>query len=658
MLISMILARIPSQKYIEDAITQSVSKELSVMESTPRSITVNWEVLFESSSRHMKMADECMPNHRINSKIHSAFRHFRNHMDLKLLWPHSTMRGISENSALVFLGETHGMSKPWYREEEDSGRPVSSRDVVANFLHNGFWITGDCELKQRWYPSGLTPRTYFAQGGDAIRVSCYLRDFFNELCDQFIPTERRARVDGSRLVTYADGYFFIYDLTSFTSNFHEQLSFLTHLANFFRGTTVLCVSEGLSLIPFDLGEMIDEYSDVINTKPRYRLNTKLFSDDEMDTLVLLHNVAGFLGVPGNLATCTLAHGTLIAQHTDTTDRQSCAGDDGNIACKDKDHETRIKQSISRLGIFQEEKGSTTEFQQAASYLKRRFLQNGRCGSLVRRVEFVLLSVVNAYRKPDPRFPSLSLEPKKVRESIAKSVCSFFRSCFEYTNGVLSDEELEVLLDFLRFIYEHIDLPKGGEVRGMLGDEADISRCVDGVVVFPLERDFFLYDPDQLLVERFMPWVVCVPEQTKVVCSDFSGDWFIGETRSCQMSGTLEKLVKYGWIDRKQPRSRVLVGPDARKFFRRLLREEIQELEYEYTARIDLPFNILERLGLNDPGIRTDDKRVLLAFRKRQREYVDLDDPYDLNDSENMSSRVRIETVEYSTGALGIAEMDY
>jgi hypothetical protein len=281
-----------------------------------------------------------------------------------------------------------------------------------------------------------------------------------------------------------------------------------------------------------------------------------------------------------------------------------------------------------IGLFQKEKGSTTDHGQAASYLKRRFLQNGKMATLIQRVEYPLLSLVHAYIKPDPRFPELSLDRKKIRSSIAKSLVSFIRSCFEYTNGHYLTGELECIIDFLSYIYRLANLPRGGQVRGMLFDDSDTIRKVNDAIVFPLERRYFEEDPDQLLVERFMPWVVHVPEMTEKTIFDFEGDWYHDETRVCQMSGGLEQLVKYGWVSRKQSNKRVLVGVDARRYFRRLMKEEIIELEYEYTARADLPSDLLVRLGITDPGRRPRRHDYSHQYRSKT-EYVDLDEPEQL-----------------------------
>lgn len=653
-LISMILSNIPPKEYIDHQIVQSVSKELSVMESIPRPSTIDWNTIFNIDKRYWKLSDECVPNPSLHKEILHGLHQLRDRMDMKLIWPYSTRKGVSEETARGYLSRVLDRKRPWYKEE--NGTIVSSTDVVANYLHYGEWISGDCEMKQKWYPSGLTPRTYFAQGGDAIRVSCYLRDFFNDVCDSFLPTDRYARVDGSRLVTYNNGYFFIYDLTSFTSNFHEQRAFLSALSDFFYGVPVFLVGPGLELILQDLGEMIAEYRDVVNTEPPYRLSPKLFNLNGRESPRLKHHVSGFLGVPGNLATCTYPHGVLVAQHTDSTKRQSCAGDDGCVGCKDTKHEKMISSSIQRLGIFQTEKGSRTIDGQAASYLKRRFLQNGVSGFLVERVEFLMLSVVNAFREPDPRFPALSDDRGKLRRSIASSVCTLIRSLYAYSNGVYLPGELEIILDFLEYVYRVAELPRKGEIRGIIVDDSELRKSVDGSVVFPLEESFLTNDPDLIFSERFTPWVVVVPEMTDTLISDFSGDWSVGTERACRMDFSLEKLVKFGWLERKQTPKRVLIGPDARAYFRRLIRDEIESLEFEYTALINISDETLQELGIYEyqlPSVSRPRKRRKFYHRL----YHDFDDPATLQIRERGIARAD-GPESHLTTALDVPALDY
>jgi len=478
-------------------------------------------------------------------------------------------------------------------------------------------------MKQKWYPSGLSPRTYFAQGGTAIQVSCYLRDFFNELCDCFIPTNRFDRVNPNRLVTYVNGFFFIYDLTSFTSNFHEQGSFLDALSDFFSGVLVFLVGFDLVLSQSDLGILISTYRDRINTNPRYQISARMFEYGSLPPVPLIHHVAGFLGVPGNLATCTFGHGVLVAQHTDSTSRQSCAGDDGNIAVRHHGDVKMVSDTIRLLGIFQDEKGYST-IDGSSVYLKRRFVQEGIRGVIQERVEFVMLSTVNAFRKPDPRYPEISEDRGRLRQSIAASVATLIRSLFTFTNGLYEEGEVQLIMAYLGYIYDVAELPKGGEIRGIVVDDSQLVRYVKTPVVFPLDPEYLTSEPDLLFSSQFCPWAVTIPDTTDTEIFDFQGDWLIGEERSCRLFGPLEKLVKYGWLSKRQVPRKTLIGPDAKKFFRRLLRDEIESLEYTYTALKDLTTRQLQELGIYEYTLGS----ITRPVKRRHFQHFEIFDPDD------------------------------
>lgn len=478
---------------------------------------------------------------------------------------------------------------------------ITSQDVIQLFIKTGVWCNGSCEIKQKWYPSGLAPRTYFAQGGDAIRVSCYLRNFFNDFTDSFIPTERRARVDGNRLFTPVGGFFLIYDLTSFSSNFHEQISFLTSMSSFFRGTCVNLISEQLSPIPNDLGDLIEEYCETINTRPTYT-----FSEDTkqlgLDALLFTHNVAGFLGVPGNLSTCTLAHGISVGITTQEEDRQSCAGDDGNVGLNSGvEEQEEVMKTIDSLGIFKEEKMSTTKETGRGSYLKRPFKQVGERGIMTERVDYPLLGAANCMTLNDPRFPELSEDRKKLRVSLAASCAKLFRDLYQTSGGKYRKGYIEFIISFIKEIYAKGQLPTSGMVRKMYGSDSDKIACaIEAAVVFPISERYLTRDPDVVLAEEFLPWVVDVPVWTEDPIVFHEGEeWKVGDSKVGKGSFVLNKLVALGYVERSETERVTLIGEDARKHFRRFFRDDYMEQEYEYTAILPLGPDQIKAIGLNE-----------------------------------------------------------
>jgi len=628
-IISECLAKVPTEDEIENSFIASASKEVQVMESTARPSSINWRAFFQVSHGDSYI----LPHQKTDStpfaaRVNAAFRRFRDRIAYTRVWPHGTTRGVSRTAQrslerLRVENSTSWMQASDFREE------ISSLSIVKHYLHTGFWSQGVCELKQKWYPSGLVPRTYFAQGGDAIRTSCYLRNIFNDLTDTYLPTERRARVDGSRLICPDGGYFYIYDLTSFTSNFHEQKSFLTSMASFFRDTTIYLIGPHLNLIERSLGDMIEEYCDTVNDLPPYEFNERILNFS-LDSIVFFHHVAGFLGVPGNLATCTLAHGISIGITTKEDDKQSCAGDDGNVGLLNDNEEDEITKTIHSLGLFNDDKASRTRESLRASYLKRKFVQVDNHGEMVERVDFPLLGAVNLMNQDDPRFPELSKDRSQLRKSIAASVAKLVRDLYTQSSGYYSPGVLEYILLFLKEVYAKGALPTSGMVRGFYGSDLDQqSFAIEAAVVFPLSERYFRRDPDIVLTEDFLPWIVDIPVWTDdtITFSELES-WPKGHTRTGRSNPALEKLVKFGYLSRRETERITLVGEEARLHFRRYTSNDFMRQEYEYESLFDLTDFQLKCVGLTGSDeylwkkqVYGDDVAIPMRFSKG---YRDLD----------------------------------
>jgi len=630
-ILSLALSVKPSAARIKELFRESVSKEVKVMESTPRPARINWDVFFKPTPGQCFVTD-----HQRNDatpqvlEVHAALRRFRNKVSFSRIWPHATTRGISRSAQLSLLkSRTVRSGVPLVNSDSS----LCSLDVVRHYIHTSKWCSGICELKQKWYPHGLSPRSYFSQGGDAIRVSAYLRNFFNDLCDSYIPTERFSRVDGNRLRCPPGGHFLIYDLTSFTSNFHEQERLLRSMASFFRGTTVFLIGPCLSLIERDLGDMIDEYCDTVNVLPPYEFNKEIL-DLGWPFPELHHRVAGFLGVPGNIASCTWAHGVSVGASLLDWSHQSAAGDDGVTGVNDKS-ESEVRKTVNSLGLFHSDKASTTLDTGHASYLKRRFEQIGDAGRMYTRVDFPLLGAVNTILEEDLRFPKLSEDRGRMRKSVASSVAKVFRDVFATTKGVIPDDVLGFLLQFLGEVYTKAGLPRHGMVRKMYGSDLEsTNNRIDAAVVFPLQERYFRRDPDVLLCEEFLPWSLEVPIQTDVELSFSDGErWNKGETFLSQSSRPLEQLVRLGYAVRRESERMTVYGLEAREYFRRLVSGDFRKQQFEYESLVELSPDQLRSIGLS--GVRDldwkklfgigDTGRSRLSFR---RQYQDFDDVID------------------------------
>jgi hypothetical protein len=370
------------------------------------------------------------------------------------------------------------------------------------------------------------------------------------------------------------------------------------MASFFRSTIVYLIGPHLNLIERSLGDMIDEYCDTVNDLPPYEFNERILNFS-LDSITFFHHVAGFLGVPGNLATCTLAHGISIGVTTKDDDRQSCAGDDGNVGVADDEEEDEIALTIHSLGLFNEDKASRTKESKRGSYLKRPFKQVDKHGEMIERVDFPLMGAVNLMNHDDPRFPELSKDRSQLRKSIAASVAKLVRDLYTHSSGYYSPGVLEYILLFLKQVYAKGALPTAGMVRGFYGSDLDLqSFAIEAAVVFPLSERYFRRDPDVVLTEDFLPWIVDVPVWTddKITFSELEG-WPKGQVKIGRSNPVLEKLVKLGYLSRRETERITLVGEEARLHFRRYTMHDFMRQEYEYEPLSDLTSLQLKCVGL-------------------------------------------------------------
>lgn len=129
------------------------------------------------------------------------------------------------------------------------------------------------------------------------------------------------------------------------------------------------LGEDLSLQEFDLGALIFQYIERLNSSPEFYLSKELseiggYSGEES----FRHRVAGFLGVPGNLITCTIPHGLAVASLLSSENDLQVPGDDVGSVYDNELHLRDIGHCASSVGHLQMDKVFRTPG--ASLYLRR------------------------------------------------------------------------------------------------------------------------------------------------------------------------------------------------------------------------------------------------------------------------------------------------
>jgi len=453
----------------------------------------------------------------LQKKFRSSVRMFKGRIQGKRVFPHYTRRGVSQetsdwirNRVLGSKVVKHGSRRTFFRNADFSN--LTSLDVIHYFIRTGCWPRGKVEMRQQWSPNLLVPRTYFAWGGEAISVSSYLRTFFNDLADIFPPTHRHNRVQPDwlrkpRLHPPSTSFYF-YDLTSFTSWFHEQVPLLRSIARAFCDVSVDLVWEGLTIREVCVGDMVEEYIRVVNDFPQfyYRDNQVVDGVNRLSRY-LRHYTAGFLGVPGNLVTCTLGHGLALASTQEVEDHLQVPGDDVGALTLDDSHRLSVVSCAQTCGVLQSEK--VYDGRQASVYLKRGVRETV---SGITLTDMVIYPIPSTFIHPDDSYKYRSLaetfkmpDRRKLVSRGAQIMVTFIRDLYKISRGKISNDQERIITDYLHYLHYKLRLPLEGIFQGqLLVNESEEEWEIDNIgVKFPVDAIFLRNDPDLVFADRYI-----------------------------------------------------------------------------------------------------------------------------------------------------------
>jgi hypothetical protein len=560
---------------------RSFDKEFCATQTRRDAPAWNWQLLLSGDQRSDEIVHPLFPKISPLQRSFSVnLRRFRNRLSSgRVLKPHYTRRGISgETSGWLnhrissFRDRCFGSSRTFHNRI--NRRNITSRDVVHHYIRTGVWPPGRVEMRQQWKPSILTPRTYFAWGGDAIRSSTYLRNFFNDLADQFEPSHRHNRVRPTWLrcsETIGRPSFLFYDLTSFTSWFHEHEPFLRALQEYFRGVTVFLVSADLRLTEADVGSLIEQYADNVNSFPEYYISSAITGVDESLTSYY-HLCSGFLGVPGNLVTCTLAHGLAQAEGYSTPTQLQVPGDD--VGAETRNDERRLDKlaCATSLGSLQYDKVYHSD--QAAVYLKRGVrleLDGVNLADMLVWPLFPYLQHENL-RSSDYLDTRVRLPPPRERTPRAcRIMVTFMRNLWVMTKGQLPALHKAFILEFLTTLHDHMGIPREGVLQGRYISDSTLEEqhLEDVPLKFPVDRRYMESDPDELFASEFVEVFIARDVTEEEVKTEFLHPLEVGDTMLVYRKQGWSFLEDMGYVEliQRYGGEKVLfVGEEAKRAY--------------------------------------------------------------------------------------------
>jgi len=623
MVISMCFAAPIDQDTVDTIRFNSALKEFCATQTRPGEYSMNWSIFFNTPPKDKDILhDGCILNPPLNNSIRRQFRNWKQRITGSTLYPHYTNKNVSNETTTAFLESN-------YYQETGTGlfkSSVTSLELTRRYILTGVETHGPVTMKQKWYPSGLVPRTYFAQGGTAFFSSMYLQKIFNSLVDTLPITNRFNRVSGSRLRLTGRSSFFIYDFTSFTSLFHEIRPFLSAMAEWLLGVEVILIGPELRASPSDLGSLIYGYLDNANLIPEFDIMETMIPMVEVG--LYIHECAGFLGVYGNIALCTLAHGLAVTQHLTHFDQSSVAGDDGAIA-EDEDNyhdHAHLNLTLSKLGTYLLDKCSRVP--PASVYLKRlMFIENDR-GIISNHVDHTLLTEIYQDKRPihlTPTEESFATRRYRMASSISRSI----ELCYQFSNGDLSSYELDILMSWFRYLYEILEYPEMGvsyhRSRGY--DYGDSSHYLD-TLVYPLSANIFLNDPKQWALDVSLEGWGDFPIEEDID-TDLPDELYPGMELRVNRKEVWTFLSDMGYLKAGETEKETLIGEELKSRLSRKPRAS----KHVYLIHVLRPVSNLQLRSLQ---LITDFPGEPLPERKRRLLYYDLDEPTE-------SKRAKFET---------------
>lgn len=520
-------------------------------------------------------------NPRMLRKIRYRFERFKRHLinSPPTFYPRATHKNMSRSTRREFERTFNADISDFVIFGQDDWQRVYHETGVA--------LGGVVEMRQKWYPSGAKPRTYFAMGGYCYQHCRFLQDFFTDLVNIFPATNHITRLRPSRLrISMMDendpSHYRIYDLSSFTSNMAEQKSFVAALIEFFWDIEVVIVDEISGPVPVLLSELLQEYYDTCVDNPilsyeRAAVEGLMITDDRN------HARASLLGVFGNLMTCTLAHYLLVAPCLDEEDEDNTAGDDG-LVLETLMNRYCLDAAISLVGDCADDKTMRSN-ELGAVCLKRPLTEDPPLLHLGYAITPPNLATTLSYLFGSPfdkRFEFHGLEDLRSEDRLSivgKDLMRFLESCFVW--GVSSEDASSVYRGFRRLVHK---------VTGKLPISAPLATSRYVWPIDPAEYLWSSISPLACYAQTFccvLDFHVRLEEPINYRDLRFAGDEVIGN--SDQRLVLLERL---GYLD-KTARVETLSGSDSVRRWLDMQKSQYYEpVLYTYVCLKDVPESLL------------------------------------------------------------------
>jgi len=557
---------------------ESLDKETSRFESLGYKETrLNYRCFLDPEFHEEALHHSIMPNVAANSFIYRRLCLWKSQIATRIFFPRSSFKMMSHSTIRDFTNKT---GEDW----DIRNRGIfSQKHWEKVYFETGIELEGSCEIRQRWSPAAVKPRTYACSGGTVYRSSRYLQDPFTLLVNIMPTTHHISRLNPERLVLKPREWLRIYDFTAFTSSMVEQKFFIEFLADFCEGTefTIMDAREGL--ITRDFGDVFREYNLEANFLTQLSYERFCPCDDASSS----QGVAGLLGVFGNLMSCTFLHGVFEMNLVEDFQNVNIAGDDGQVPV-DESSEDCFDEAQKIIGIYEWKKCFRSN-EPGAVALKRPIFQDGELIRTLPLVSVITLPTLlyTLFNKQDPRFTYFDLDLVSRSDRLGTLGADLLRlqRTVWWIKEALSEDEKKWFMAFQKEVAKRADYPF-----------PNLSQCSGWGHTWPMITDdweeFVKYRPEELTAMRCYSGVVRLPLRMTVDNPPISA-FYAGVTFRSNSSKTLSFLETLGLVEKSSIQQHYF-GSDGRS---RLIQEfESPDVPvYEYFVRSDVPLHLLSEI---------------------------------------------------------------
>lgn len=492
---------------------ESAMKEFHVTQQEDRVQVLDYMAIMSPDPRDRARPFNpiCPPSITKNTDFHTRLCNFRHKLPgLSPIRPQVTSkRSVSRMSAAMYCSSF----EPPLAFDKD----VSPVDIEKRYEETGQKIMGSGEMRQTWTFGDLKPRTYFAMGGEDYHSSKYIRPIMNLLVNSFEETHFKTRSSAHSIIISRYHRLFTYDYEAFTSNMAEQKHFLMNLAEFVEDVEieVLDTYEGLLIV--SAGQLIREYCQTCLFSPKFTMN-RIIEDGDFAQFV--QNIAGFLGVYGNISSATALHGIHAGLLFGDGSSSRCVGDDVLGSCPiiqtafSLDEGLDAVESIGKINrdkvqIWKAEFEAEDDNNDTGWHYTKRPID--RIGQNIVQGVLIQFPIIGAiFPEEDGVHDGGSLT---FAERLRKASTGFFRVARQVKallSDSLMDDEVELILSAMKMVYTALGVPLGGVLP------CDRVKGEPGNLFLPLDPRIFEEDWKNVMTGSFgeIPKIVAVPRYSQ------------------------------------------------------------------------------------------------------------------------------------------------